>query len=229
MKSITDELDMDSEQTRALPHRSTGLLIGIGAVASVLLMLRHPSIRSHEIVAAIAQICEAGTFNAFVHGGLLVVMTAVFAGLLGFAEYLGWSLARVRAGAVFHGCGVVCMIGAALINGFVVTGIARTYLGQADAVIETAKPVLVLCHEANQALAQAGTIAMSIAIGCWSLVLLGRGSAARIIGAVGLLVGVIPVVGLLSGHLRLDVHGMGVVVIAQAAWNVCVAVWCSTR
>ena len=59
----------------------------------------------------------------------------------------------------------------------------------------------------------------------WSLALFPRPGAARWIGLAGLLAGGLPIAGLLAGLLALDVHGMGLVVLAEAAWNVAVAVW----
>ncbi|HTF88240.1 MAG TPA: hypothetical protein VK843_07500 [Planctomycetota bacterium] len=208
-----------------LLHRSTGWIIGGGAVLSVLLMLRHPSIQSHTMSGAIAQIGEKALVNAWVHGGLIATIVAIFAGLCGFAQYLGWELTRVRFGAVFYAAGALGLVGAALINGFVTTGLAATYAGQPEDVVESLKPVFVACHEVNQTLAQAGTMAISIAILAWSMVLIGRGKAARIIGGLGMVIGVLPIAGLLSGLLRLDVHGMGIVVLLQAIWNLCVGIW----
>ena len=205
--------------------RSSGALICIGAVLSVLLMMRHPSIQTHTVAEAIEQMQAKAALNSFVHGGLLIVLAAIFVGYLGFADRLGWQKLGVRAGAVFYACGVGCMIGAALINGFIVTALASDYTGQPDAVLEALKPIFVLCHSANLALAQAGTIAISIGILAWSIELLGRGKAARIIGVLGCLCGALPIAGLLSSHLRLNVHGMGLVIMAQAVWNLCVGVW----
>lgn len=220
---------MDFAHTSRVPHRSTGLIIGIGAALSVFLMMHHPSIQTRSVADAVVEIGDKAVINRLVHGGLIGLMILVFVGLIGFAEYLGWSLARVRAGVVFYFIGVACMIGAALMNGFVVTGIAATYAAQPGDVLETLKPIFVLCHELNQTLAQAGTVALSIAIFAWSLVLLGRGTAARVIGVLGLLVSAIPIAGLLSGYMQLDLHGMSLIVVAQAIWNVCVALWCWTR
>ena len=188
-------------------------------------MARHPSVQSHSVADAIAQLLDKSTLSALVHGGLLVVLASVFVGFLGFADYLGWRRLRVRFGAVFYACGVGCMIGAALINGFVVTYLATKYAGQPEATLESLKPTLVLCHAMNQTLAQAGTVALSIAILAWSLVLFERSNAARTIAGLGLAVGALPLAGIFSGHLSLDVHGMGVVILMQAIWNVAVGIW----
>ena len=170
-----------THEPTALPvsARSRGALICIGAVLSVLLMMRHPSIQTHTVAEAIAQMQAKAALNGFVHGGLLVVLTAIFVGYLGFADLLGWQKLGVRAGAVFYGIGVGCMIGAALINGFIVTALASDYAGQPDAVLETLKPIFVSYHAMNQTLAQAGTIAMSVGILAWSIELLARGSFSR--------------------------------------------------
>jgi hypothetical protein len=83
----------------------------------------------------------------------------------------------------------------------------------------------MLCHSVNQTLAQAGTVAMSIAMLVWSLAMFERGIAARIIGVLGLLAGALPIIGLLSGLLRLDVQGMGLVILVQAIWSLAVGIW----
>ena len=213
------------ERTR---QRTVGLVLGVGSVVSVLLMMRHPSVQAHGVAQAIAEIGEKATLNRIVHGGLIGVMILVFAGFLGLAELLGPQLMRVRAAVLFHGCGVVFMLGAALVSGFVVTDFASGVASMPADKLDDLAPIFVLCHTLNQVLAKAGTLALSVALCAWSCALFSRGGCARILAGLGLLVGILPILGLLSGHLRLDVHGMGLVVFAQALWTISVGVWCAT-
>lgn len=116
-----------------------------------------------------------------------------------------------------------------MVSGFLVPGLATAYAGRADVEAETLRAVFGLCQQMNQVLARLGTMTLSLAIFSWSLVMLERDSWARAVGVLGLAVGAFPVAGLVTGHLRLHVPGMGAVILVQAVWNVGVAVWLGRR
>lgn len=209
--------------------RATGLILVIASVLSIAAMTHHPSTGASGTAERLAETAREATLAGWVHGLLIALMLLIFWGLLRFAGGLhgGWSSSRTQIGAVAYAVGVVCMIGAAAVSGFVVPGLAAHYAEQAPEVMEGAVPILRLCFEVNQALARIGAVAMSAAILLWSWVL--AASAAprwgRALGAFGLLVGAFPVLGLLTGSLELDVHGMLAVIVAQAAWTIGVGVW----
>jgi hypothetical protein len=230
MADRVHQLEMTQpSQTAALPRlksrRHAAVLMGGGAALSVLLMAHHPTILSSTVAGALAQLQHIAFVNRLVHAGLLVVLVAIFVGFLGLADRLGWTRLSVRAAAAFQGCGLVCMIGAALINGFLLSALAGKNIDQPPEVVEALRHLLVSCHLANQTLAQAGTVALSIAILAWSLAMRGAGRAAFALALIGLIVGALPVVLLVGGQLQLDVRGMGGVVVVQALWNIAVAVW----
>jgi hypothetical protein len=158
------------------------------------------------------------------HGGLIALMIAVFCGYVALGAHLGWS-SCVRAATVAYGVGVVSHLGAALFSGFVVSGLAERYTGKLASELAALEPVLVACHETNQALAVTGSLAMSAAIALWSAVLFGRGTFARALAVLGACVGLGTAAALLTGNLRLHVHGMALVVTSQAAWAIGVAIW----
>ena len=72
----------------------------------------------------------------------------------------------------------------------------------------------------NQAFAKIFVVAASIAILAWSIAIVRSRALARGLGIYGIVLAPPTVVALLSGHLRLDVHGMGAVVLTQAIWFV---------
>jgi hypothetical protein len=61
-----------------------------------------------------------------------------------------------------------------------------------------------------------------VAIGLWSVEILRTRRLRRGTGILGCVVAALTLVVLLSGRLRLDVHGFGAVVLAQAVWLVTV-------
>lgn len=204
--------------------RVAGWSLVVGTALSVFAMAHHPSAGATGTAARLAEMAREATLSGVVHGGLIALMVLVLFGLVGLAGALGFGLGRVRAGLIAYSVGVVCMIGAALVSGFIVPGLATSYTGSAEA-IEGLVPVFSLCFRANQALAQVGVVAQSVGLFFWSLVLLERPSWVRGVGLLGLAVGVLPILGLLSGRLHLDVHGMLAVVVAQALWTMGTGIW----
>lgn len=209
--------------------RAYGWAIVTGTALSVFAMAHHPSTGASGTAERMAEMAREATLSAVVHGGLMVLMLLVLFGLLGLAGALGWHLARVRAGLVAYSVGVICMVGAALVSGFLVPGLAASHVDASAAELEAVVPVFTLLFHTNQSLAKVGVVAMSVGILCWSWVLLGERTWGRGVGILGLVVGAVPVLGLFSGHLHLDVHGMLAVVVAQAAWQIAVGIWLLRR
>jgi hypothetical protein len=78
--------------------------------------------------------------------------------------------------------------------------------------------------EINQAFAKVFVAASSVAILLWSLAILAARTFARAAAILGCLIGALALIGILSGSLRLDVHGFGLVVLAQGIWTLLVGV-----
>jgi hypothetical protein len=87
--------------------------------------------------------------------------------------------------------------------------------------------LLILCRVLNQSCANAATVAISAGILCWSIDLVRERGLLRGLSLLGFVVGILPAAALISGALRLDVHGMSEVVWLQALWNcgVAAALW----
>jgi hypothetical protein len=75
-------------------------------------------------------------------------------------------------------------------------------------------------HRLNQAFARTYVVASSAAIVLWSASILRSRSLAPGVAIYGLLVGPAILLAVVSGHLRLDVHGFGLIVLPQAVWFV---------
>ncbi len=222
---MTDQNPIADDQNLRAPDLSSCLFVGIGSVLLVAFMAQHPTIGASDFAGAMDEAARKAATSRLVHGALIATLVLVFHGFVGFVGCLGWSRGWVRAGIIFNATGVLCMIGAALMNGFVVGELASRYAGHPGVEIETLRAIFGLCRDMNQTLSNAGTIALSVAVLSWSWVLFGRDSLARAICVSGLVVGAFPVAGILSGHLHLHMHGMLAVILAQALWGVCLAIW----
>lgn len=201
-------------------ERAAGWTLIGASILSVALMARHPSVGAHGIAQALAEIVAESGETKVVHGGLIALMLALLFGFLGVCERVGPRLVGVRLGAIAYSVGILAFLGAAALSGFVVPGLAARYASGTDDELQSARGLLALCHLGNQSLAAIGTLATSAAIGLVSLRWVRQRGALAAIGALGILVAAAAIAGILTGHLRLHVHGMGAVVLAQSAWSV---------
>ena len=203
-----------TELDRAVPDLVSCLVVAAGSVLSVALMAHHPTTGAADVASALLEIAREARQTRLVHGGLIALMLLVFHGLVTFARALGWHLARVRAGTLAYGLGVVLHTLAALTNGFVVPALAERNSGRTETELEALRPLLAQAHVANQALAMTAVVAMSAAIFVWSCALLGRGRFALVLGLFGLLMGGAHALWIPTGHVHL---GRGAKVGAKSA------------
>jgi hypothetical protein len=183
--------------------RIAGVALIGAALLSVLAMAHHPSS------------ADAGPIGPIVHGTMIILLAITFYGFAHFALRRGVDKPAILAGLVAYAVNLFATIGAAAINGFVVTALAARGIADRD--------LFLLAWESNQALAGIGVFATGIAFGLWSLDFLRRpGLEAKAIGALGLLCG--PGVALALGSGVIDMHLAGAILAyaAFALWGVAV-------
>ena len=203
-------------------HRDpvSGILLMVGAMATVAVAALHPT--GHDMLSGPPGALQVGVL---IHALALASLPVLFLGFLGLSRSLDWSDLG-RAALVAYGFGVAATIGAAVASGFVATGILERIRGG-----ETAEIYHVLgwyTHLFNQGFATVGSFAAATSILLWSLMMARRAGAIRIVGIAGVVIGGGVLLGLLTGKLRLDVHGFAVMTIAKAAWIVSVG-WLLVR
>jgi hypothetical protein len=155
--------------------------------------------------------------NVTVHGIALAAVPSLFVGLLGLSRRLGPS-DLTTAALVAYGFGAVALMSAAVASGFVATPlIERLFAVQAESR-GVYQALLTYTGLLNQGFAKVNVVASSSAILLWSVAILRSDRMARTAGVAGALVGAGVLLAFLSGQLRLDVHGFGIVTFAQSGW-----------
>ena len=220
---------MTTHDTNAQPDppaanaRTAGIVLVAATLLSILMMAHHPSAGSHDPAALVAEIADKSQLSRIVHGVLIALMGAELFAFIAFCRRLGFERSAVRAGFVAYSIGTGAMIGAALISGFIVSDLAAHYVqqpsGDAMAFVDLSRLAMI----GDQALAKLGVVAMSAAIVLWSAALF-RSGQDRWVGIAGFVAGLGPAIALLVGAVRLDVGGMTLVVVCQAAWIVIVGI-----
>lgn len=185
---------------------TAGACLVLAAFIAVLAMAHHPT-----------SVHGGGGIGDFVHGTMIVVLSALFYGFAHFALRRGLEHPLMLAGLVAYGLSFVAHLGAASINGFVVPALAAR---GPDAV---SHDIFILCWEVGRSFARTGVFATGVAFVLWSVDFLWRsGTANRVIGAAGVLAGIVPAVALASGTLSLDVSGAFAIYAVHAVWAVLV-------
>jgi hypothetical protein len=203
--------------------RTPFVVLLVASLLEALVMVHHPSVDATDPLRAVTQIAALARRSGIVHGILIGLMLLIGYGFIEFIRRRGSSRAWIRLGALAYGCGVALMLGAAMASGFVITGAATLLPHGTPDELRIALQFLLFCRVLNQSCANAAVVAMSAGIAFWSLDLWRSGAAARGVALGGGVIAAVSAFALLGGVLRLDVHGMLAIVLAQGAWNVAVA------
>jgi hypothetical protein len=204
--------------------RASGILLIVTTVLSIAAMSQHPSLTATTVAQAVEQLKALATQSAWVHGSLIALMLMSYWALTEFALRRGVERPLVRAGLIFYGAGVMAMIGAASVSGYMTAQVPNIAARAADPDLHLTALLINFCGLLNQTMANLGMVAMSAGILAWSIGLLHSAGWPRVVGGIGVLVGVGPAVALMAGGLHLNVVGMMLVILGQAVWNIGIGV-----
>ena len=193
----------------------------VGTMGYLLTMALHPvgiDNASAEVLARQNQISIA------VHSlGLLSVPLVVF-GFVGLSARVGWTRASTQFAFIVYAISAVALGLAAVASGLVAPALIQQTIGAGSESLAQLKTMLEYNWQFNQACAKVFVVGASLAIIAWSYAIASMGRFERVVAWFGWLVGVASLAALFSGHVRLDVHGFGLIVLLQAVWNICVGI-----
>jgi hypothetical protein len=197
------------------------LALTLGSLAGLATMVMHPT-GSHVMANAAAG--GANWRNAFAHGLAIGAQPLLLLGTLFLTTRLTARRDAAVSAFVFHALSVVAVLIAAVASGFIAPTVMR---GVGDAAGAQRDAILSAFHYTgviNQAFAKISVGFASVAILLWSWAMLGS-AASRILAGFGMITSALALLGVVTGSLRLDIHGFGAVVLAQSVWMVWTGAW----
>jgi hypothetical protein len=200
--------------------RMSGIALIAGMAGSIITMAFHPTGHDLSVPEHSASMMQ---LNVAVHSLALVCIPILFLGALGLTRRLAAPNRLGLAGLVLFGFAEVAVMIAATASGLVAPGLFR-HIAADPNMADTWRAVLTLNGHLNQAFAMVYVVASSAAIVLWSAAILRSSTFPRTLGIYGSILGPLTLFAVLSGHLRLNVHGFGMVVLGQAVWFVTVGV-----
>ena len=206
-------IDRD-ENTAPRRDAVSGALLIAASLAMMIVLSFHP--RAHDLMTSQTFARQAAR-NEIVHGLALAAVPALFLGLLGLSRRLGWTDSAVAA-TVVYGFGSVAVMTAAIASGFLATDMIESMLEEKGAARDAYHALLDYTGHLNQAFANVNLVATAIALILWSSAILRTRRLSRAAGIAGVVIGAVILAAFFSGHLKLTVHGFGIVILAQSAW-----------
>jgi hypothetical protein len=189
------------------------------ALAGLVTMSMHPT--GNQLLADVQHVAPLGLA---VHALALAALPVSFFGTIGLARLLGSDGEAALAGLVAYGMAQIAVMIAAVASGLLAPAFAARMVGTTGAEHDLAAALFSYTGAVNQAFAKVYVLASSAAILLWSSAILAHGRLSRAAGVLGAIVGALALLAVTIGHLRLDVHGFGAVVLSQGIWMITVGV-----
>lgn len=216
-------IDSSSSATPA-GTKAAGIGIALATIISTVFVALDESGGGQGQLAILQSIAQLQSLKAWVHGVAIASLCAYAFGYATLAQRLSLRRPAVLAGLAAYLMGCVALVGATVVDGFVIPHIA------ADAVVGTPERVRVayeLVHYAGLALTDAaklGWLLQAAGALIWSLVLLRERGLASIVGLVGAVANLLVAAAVLSAGANMSMVGILSVLLAQLAWNLAAAV-----
>ena len=177
----------------------------------------HPVLSHHGGLPSPHALENLARLDRFVHGLAIAGVVMIFLGALALTRRLAAGNRLALAALVVYGLAAAAITVAGTMDGFVAADLASRMVA-GDPKLEFWWLLLGYNSRIVQAFASVYTVGTCAAIFLWSLVMVRTRRLSAGTGWYGLVLGPVIVGVLFSGNLPLNVHGMGLVVLAQSAW-----------
>lgn len=197
--------------------RKSGIALIAGSLGGVLTMAIHPT-AGGPLTSAQAE--HLAMTSAIAHSLAMVSFVLLFLGACGLVRRIAAPDRMAFSGLVVYGVASVAVLIAAAVSGFIVPDLMRLMARDVTAAAQQWKLMITSIFQINQAFARIYSVAASLAIILWSVSALRSGGLGRKVAVYGCVIAPLLILGIVTGHLRMDVHGMGAVVLGQSIWFV---------
>jgi hypothetical protein len=220
---------MHHDPQPAAGTRTAGIAIALATVLSTVFVALDESGGGKGQLEILQSIAQLQMLKAWVHGVAIASLCAYAFGYAALARRLSLQRPAVLAGLACYLMGCVALVGATVVDGFVIPHLA------ADAAAGSPTRLQVgyeLVHAAGIALTDAARIGWLLqAAGAlaWAGVLVGEAGSARLIGIVGGVANLAVAAAVLGAGSSMTMTSILTVLLAQLVWNLAAAFWLVRR
>jgi ABC-type multidrug transport system fused ATPase/permease subunit len=198
-------------------NRKAGWALILGSVGGMVTMAIHP-VGGGKLSAE--QVGHLMSMSGIAHGLALVSVLLLFPGTCGLAKFLAGPDRMAFSALVTYGFAAVAIMIAASVSGWIVPDIMKLMTRDVAANEGTWRMMIASIFRINQAMARIYSVGAAVAITLWSVCCLREGRLSRGMAIFGCVTAPLIAVLIFVGHLRLDVHGMTVVMLSEVIWFV---------
>ncbi|MEL7001506.1 MAG: hypothetical protein AAFN93_02095 [Bacteroidota bacterium] len=198
-------------------YKNAGRALIIGSVLMVLTMILHPVGGDIHHLIRISQVIIIS------HSLAIASIPINFYGFWGLTTKLGKTDIFSLLAFIIMGMSLLGAMLAASINGLALPFFVDHY-GEANAdTINAIHPVLEYSFALNKAMTIIYIVGSCLSVSLWSMAIIKQKSLPVWIGYLGLSLGVIAVILLLSGFVFNDLHGLRIFVVGNVVWTILTA------
>ena len=221
--------------------RKSGIVLIAGSLGGMLTMALHPTA---AVSLTAEQVAHLSVISGAAHSIAMVSVLLLFLGACGLTRGIAAADRLAFAALVTFGFACVAVLIATAVSGFIVPAIMKHMVRDLAAAArqwqivkgrlfdmsgDLKQIVIDGVFQINQAFSRVYSVAASIAIILWSISALRNGGFGRATAIYGCFVSALIILGIGIGHLRLDVHGMAVIMLGQVVWFILVGYQLSSR
>lgn len=196
-------------------ERKSKIALITGSVGGILTMALHP-VSSASL--SVEQVEHLMSLSGAVHALGMVSVVLLFLGACGLTRCIAAPDRLSFAAIVTYGFACVALILAAAVSGLIIPSIVNRMAHDVSSAAHEWQNLIYGIFQFNQAFARMYSVGASAAIILWSVSALRNGGLGRGVSVYGCVISALIIFGIAISHLRLDVHGMAVVWLAQAIW-----------
>ena len=196
-------------------NRLGGIALIIGAISGMITMSLHPVTGGHPITPA--QFEKLTALMIGVHALAIAGIPFSFLGAFALTRRLDSPSRIALLALAIYALGLIAVMIAPAISGLVGTEVIRHMIAHGPGS-EQWRTLMEYNFLINQAFARIFVVASCAAIVFWSVLIVKSRVLSPAIGIYGLLLGPAVIFAMITGSLRLDVHGFGLIIFCQAIW-----------
>ena len=201
-------------------YASYGYALILGSIAALATMILHPTDMSK--LTTPQSVNNAMLLLIGVHSLALSSIPLLTFGFVGLCQRIGWANRTSVLGFIYFAFAAIAVMIAAIADGLINAALIPSFLEAQESTREIQRAILNYNSQINQASAKVYVVGASISIFLCSLAILRTKTFDVKIGGFGIIAGLLPVCGLISGHLRVDAHGFGLVIALQVIWMIAI-------
>ena len=207
----------------APPGKVAGYAMAACAVLMIVAIAMHPQAEHRHMSEVVTEIGRLAPMLAFMHGTVIAFVIVLLFAMCVYSLRRGLRRELVLGALVVYAAGAGVLVLAALIDGFLVSAVARSYIGASREALRDGASILRACGAAIQILSKFGIVALSAAIALWSADLVRDGGRARIAAIIGFAAALIPIGVLFAEGRSIVPVTLTVIVLAQGIWYIAIA------